>query len=80
VALALGVDGVDLVAPLEREHHELLEAIGHRRRMRVGDHQHALRARGRRKRLELGQALDAGGMGGDRHGLANTATVRLLLV
>jgi hypothetical protein len=42
MALALGVDRLDLVAALERVDHEALQAVRHRRRVRVDDDQHPL--------------------------------------
>src|SRR5690349_24339717 len=42
MALRLRVDGLHVVAALERVHHEVLQPVGHRRGVRVHDHQHLL--------------------------------------
>ncbi len=41
VTLGLGIDGIDLEAPLQRVDDEMAQAIGDRRRVGVDDDQHA---------------------------------------
>ena len=64
VLAPLGVHGLDLVAGLERVHHEVPEPVGHRGRVRVHDHEHALLGRARGQQLGRGPlAARGGGLG-----------------
>jgi hypothetical protein len=58
VPAALGVHRVDLVAALQRVDDEVLEPIGHRRRVRVDDDQHPLGLRGALERRHVGHSLE----------------------
>ena len=67
VPLALRVDGLDLVAALERVDDELLEPHGHRRRVRVDDDQHPPGRHRAPERRGIGQPLERGRLGGGNH-------------
>ena len=76
VALALGVDGLDLEAALERVDDELLEPRRHRRRVRVDDDEHPPRRRRARERRGVGQPLERGAPGRRGPSLVRNTTTR----
>jgi hypothetical protein len=80
VGLGLGVDRVDLVAPLEGVDDQVLEPVGDRARVRVHDHEHAALV-GALRQNALGERLGALERGFlRRHRGANPARPRPLLV
>jgi hypothetical protein len=67
VPLALRVDGLDLEPALQRVDDQLLEPHGHRRGVRVDDHQHAPGGRRRLERGRVRESFERGGVGGWNH-------------
>src|SRR4051794_6594998 len=61
VPLGLGVDGLHVVAALQRIDHEVLHAVRHRRRVRVDDDQHAALAGLALEGRHLGEVLERRG-------------------